>query len=577
MVILASSEFEPLKAEIIGDYASFLNKNDNQSAAIFYYKQAINLVQSARKNVSNLGLGRLQSFDKTVQDKYQSLADLLVEQGRLAEAQQVLSMIKEEEYFEFIRRDAGVANRLTTKASYISSEEPWIREYDTISARNANLGKELGELRNKAKYFPLNDEEKKQLKKLTKDDEQATTNFNDYMARLLKAMKEEAKANVDRIEDIGAKQLKSLTPLKSMLKDLGDGSVLLHYLITDKKLHIILTTPNTQLARHSVIAAKDLNKKIFALREALGNPKIDPRPMAKELYYLLLAPVAKDLETSKAKTLMLSLDGPLRYLPFGALYDGTSYVVQTYRTVMYAEAARDKVVLPAKQEWKVAALGVSDKVNTAFPPLPNVPAELNAIVKSDTGGIIPGEIRLNKNFTENSLTETSIRNPVVHIASHFRFVPGTDRDSFLLLGDGSTLSLDRLRNASFFQESELLTLSACETALGTTGKGVEIEGFAAIAMNQGAKAVIATLWSVSDKSTALLMQEFYRLKEEKKLPKVEALRQAQLILLNGKLVDADETADRERGSEQPRFKKDRNMPYSHPYYWAPFILIGNWK
>jgi len=158
--LLASSEFEPLKAEIIGDYASFLNKNDNQSAAIFYYKQAINLVQSARKNVSNLGLGRLQSFDKTVQDKYQSLADLLVEQGRLAEAQQVLSMIKEEEYFEFIRRDAGVANRLTTKASYISSEEPWIREYDTISARNANLGKELGELRNKAKYFPLNDEEK---------------------------------------------------------------------------------------------------------------------------------------------------------------------------------------------------------------------------------------------------------------------------------------------------------------------------------------------------------------------------------------------------------------------------------
>jgi CHAT domain-containing protein len=275
---------------------------------------------------------------------------------------------------------------------------------------------------------------------------------------------------------------------------------------------------------------------------------------------------------------MLSLDGPLRYLPFGALYDGHAYVAESYRTVMYAEVARDKVALPSKQQWKVAALGVSDKVSADFPPLPNVPAELHAIVKSSTGGIYPGEIRLNKNFTEKTMAETSIRNPVVHIASHFRFVPGTDRDSFLLLGDGSKLSLDQLRKANFFQESELLTLSACETAMGGTGKGVEIEGFAAIAMNQGAKSVIATLWPISDKSTAILMKEFYRLRMEKKLTKAEALRQSQLELLKGKLTDADnKLPENERGGDHTRFKKDKNAPYSHPYYWAPFILIGNWK
>jgi len=74
------------------------------------------------------------------------------------------------------------------------------------------------------------------------------------------------------------------------------------------------------------------------------------------------------------------------------------------------------------------------------------------------------------------------------------------------------------------------------------------------------------------------MKEFYRLKEEKKLTKAEALRRAQLTLLNGGLTSlADGATEQERGGDQPSFKKDRNIPYAHPYYWAPFILIGNWK
>ncbi len=572
--ILAKAGEPRSYAKILNDYASFISEQHSPSAGILFAKQSVNTLQGLRQNVSGIGQAALNSFDKRIGGAYKNLANMLLDQGRLAEAQQVLTMLKEEEYFEFIRRDAGVANRLTARASYLASEEPWIKEYEAISARNVRLGKELGELRTKAKFYPLDANEKRRLAKLTQEDEQATAEFNDYLDRLLKAMKEESSANTNRIEDIGAKQLKSL----ETLKNLGDGSILLHYLITDERLHILLTTPDVQLARRSNIKAKELNRKIFALRDALTNPRVDPRPVAKELYDLLLAPVAKDLRASQATTLILSLDGALRYLPFGALYDGSSYVAQTYRTAMYVEAARDKVALPAKRQWKVAALGVSDKVHADFPPLPNVQAELNAIVKNSTGGIIPGEIRLNKDFTENAMTETSLRNSVVHVASHFRFVPGTDRDSFLLLGDGSTLSLDRLRNSSFFKESELLTLSACETAMGATGKGGEIEGFGAIAMNQGAKSVIATLWPVSDKSTARLMKEFYRLREEKNMTKAEALRQAQLTLLQGEVAEEkNEPADEERGSERKRFVRDAQRPYSHPYYWAPFILMGNWK
>lgn len=101
---------------------------------------------------------------------------------------------------------------------------------------------------------------------------------------------------------------------------------------------------------------------------------------------------------------------------------------------------------------------------------------------------------------------------------------------------------------------DLLTLSACDTGLGggRDERGREIEGFGVIAQQQGAKAVLATLWPVADQSTAILMADMYGRRQSMNLTKIEALRQAQLAL-----------------QSQPK--------YAHPYYWAPFILMGNWK
>jgi CHAT domain-containing protein len=101
---------------------------------------------------------------------------------------------------------------------------------------------------------------------------------------------------------------------------------------------------------------------------------------------------------------------------------------------------------------------------------------------------------------------------------------------------------------------DLLTLSACDTGLGggRDAQGREIEGLGVIAQQQGAKAVLATLWPVADQSTATLMADMYKQRQDKSLTKIEALRQAQISLLS-----------------QPK--------YSHPFYWAPFILMGNWK
>ena len=102
-----------------------------------------------------------------------------------------------------------------------------------------------------------------------------------------------------------------------------------------------------------------------------------------------------------------------------------------------------------------------------------------------------------------------------------------------------------------FNHIDLITLSACNTAM--QGNGSEIEGFGALAQKQGAKSVLATLWPVADVSTGILMQKMYQFRAENpKCTKIEALQIAQKYLL-----DSEE--------------------YSHPVFWAPFILIGNWK
>ena len=132
------------------------------------------------------------------------------------------------------------------------------------------------------------------------------------------------------------------------------------------------------------------------------------------------------------------------------------------------------------------------------------------------------------------------------------------------------------------QGVELLTLSACDTAVGgEDADGKEVEGFAVLAQRQGAKAVLATLWAVADESTALLMKEFYRLRmSDPVMTKAEALRLAQLALLRGE-IRGDASGNRgprtNRDGDSPRFVKDPQRPYAHPYFWAPFLLMGNWK
>ena len=236
------------------------------------------------------------------------------------------------------------------------------------------------------------------------------------------------------------------------------------------------------------------------------------------------------------------------------------------------------------QNNQVLALGLSNAA-AGFNPLPNVPAEIDAIVKSDTQdtkGIFPGLELLNQDFNREALRVRVNGRKILHIATHGLFDPNNKLASFILLGTGDKFTIDDIRNLPKLDDVHLVVLSACETAVeDATQDGVEISSISYYFMNRGAKAVMASLWSVDDASTSLLMQQFYsNLATANPMTKAQALRQGQLMLLQN--PSAAQQSSR-RSEEKPwivplpgaSVRSESKPNFSHPYYWAPFILIGN--
>jgi CHAT domain-containing protein len=506
--------------------------------AVFYGKQAINTLQSLRSSMRGLTKDLQKSFLRKNEMPYHTLAELLIVQGRLAEAEQVLALLKQEEYFEYIRRDSNEGTSLERKAALTAEEAEWEKRYEEAGGRLMAAGVERSELVAKQNRSSA---ETLRLAQLDRDVQAGNIAFEKFAGELTQhfSAKTEARLRINEIHETQG--------LMEDLKELPSGTVIIYTIVGEDKTYAILRTPDTQKAYELPIKNADLNRKVRDFREAVLDPQSDPRPLASDLYRILISPMAVDLQQAGARTLMWSLDGVLRYLPLAALYDGREYLIEQYGLSVITLASNARLKDRPDSTWRAAGFGVT-KGFDGSPPLPDVVSELAAIKD-----ILHGEIKLDGQFTEASMRETLLkRYPVVHIASHFRFMPGDESKSFLLLGDGSHLSLKEVRTLpNLFGGVQLLTLSACNTALGD---GSEVESFGTLAQRQGAKAVIASLWPVADASTSRMMEEFYRIRESSAgITKLEALREAQLKLLRG-----------------------AGSPYAHPYYWAAFFLMGNW-
>ncbi len=539
----------------------------NRNSAIALSKMGVNISQSLRHDISATGSKNLDFFTKSIKDRYQLLAEMLAKEGRLAEAQEVMGLLKVNEFNQYTR---GVNNKdsALNHLTFTVLEQGLIAPYETILDKIINQNKKLKELNAGSKTQPDQNLTEALVKQLNKNQE----DFIEYITSMAVDVPKKSTAEIQSTEV----SLAHLKQLQETIKNSGSDVALLRYYLTEDSLGVIITGANGQFSKSVAIKNSELSKKILSFNQLLRNPKLDPRPASEELYKLVFQPVVEDLEKLGAKTVMLSLDGILRYIPFAALYDGKHYLVERYKLPIFTSAVSNKLNDSVSPPWQVSAMGVTHSIRD-FPALPGVKAEVDGIVRHGSEGILPGQILLDNNFTNLALKEATKQNyPVLHIASHFVFSPGTEVNSFLLMGDGQELTLGDIRTQNFdFSHVDLLTLSACETGMGggVDNDGREIEGFAVTAQRQGAKSVLATLWPVADKSTAILMKDFYQLHQEQKLSKAEALREAQLDMLNG---TPDHIVFGKKVPASTQFKVDPKKPYAHPFYWAPFILMGNW-
>lgn len=296
------------------------------------------------------------------------------------------------------------------------------------------------------------------------------------------------------------------------------------------------------------VSARRLERVVKHFRLALQENK-ERRYLrhAQQLYDWLIRPLEKELASTPVKTLVFVPDGALRLIPMAALHDGNDFLIRKYALATTPGLALTDPKPLRREKIRPLALGLSESVQ-GFSALPYVTRELDTL-KS----LYNARLMLDEDFLVANV-EQALRTGdygILHIASHGQFASDAS-ESFILTFD-TKLTMDLLEEyigRLRYREDplELLTLSACETALGDDRAAL---GLAGIAIKAGARSAVATLWHVVDQAAANLVSKFYGELQASEVSRAQALQRAQIALLD-------------------------HPDYQSPFFWSPFLLINNW-
>lgn len=577
-------------------------KQHRPEVAIFFGLDAVNSYQQIRRNISGLEKDLQAGFAQSRAATYRNLAELLVETGRLGEAEQVLDLLKEQELKNIVRgavpdAAAKVEPMRLTAAQQNAQAEMDSQRQKIIALEEINV--QYASLYGKAARTPAEDA---QLKQLSAALQQGITGIWDYFNGTICAELEQKPAGNANNDAAGEDSRQSY--LENTLAKLGPRVLGIRILLGEDHAYAIVVTAHSRKKVELKATPAELRSKAFEVRESLTARSSDPRPLLAQLYGMVVAPVEDDLKTLEAQppaqggvpTLLWSLDDALRYLPMAALYDGHRYMVERFNSVLFTPQSYGHMIdapLADGTTPRVLAMGLS-KSYGGLPPLPGVMPELDAVVHDpsvpDSHGPMEGKLLPNEQFTLSALkTELGEEKgfAVVHIASHFVVEAGNGEEPFLMLGgedsgnaQGYEWNLSEMEHSTVaFHGTRLLTLSACSTAKDyQTRNGTEMDSLGMIAQQKEAEAVLATLWDVSDASTSRLMSDFYaRWLRHPAEGKAEALRQAQIALLRGSVTASGSRSGRGVQAIPEPASTAQFAGYSHPFYWAPFVLTGNFQ
>lgn len=566
------------EAETLSHLAAVFESQNQPELAIAFYKQSVNVTQGLRENLRPLSSELQQSYTETVADRYRNLANVLLAQNRPAEAQQVLDLLKVGELNDYLNsREPGetAAPQNTPPTSgavaQLPAEEQFSEKYVAFQNEAVTLGKELTQLR-QIPEDGRSPEQNQRIAELVQFQQQLSAKFNQFISR------PDIKELVQQLNRTSGQEnlnLAYLNSLRDNLRRLGQGAVLVYPLVLEDRLEIVLVSADAPPINKSVpVSRLQLETAIADFRTAITDPRkrhnrAALETPARQLYDWLIKPIENELTQADAETIIYAPDGRLRYIPLASLYDGERWLIERYRIDRITAASlTDFNTQPPTQKRVLAAAFTQGTYEVVVGPAQFTFAGLEFAGKevdrlADT---IPNTTTvLNREFTPQATVARMNDYNIVHLATHAALVSGQPEDSFILFGDGSHVSLRDIATWSL-PNVDLVVLSACQTGLGgKLGNGEEILGLGYQIQKTGAKAAIASLWAVDDGGTQVLMDAFYQHYSSGNLTKAEALRQAQIALITGNLP----------ASSAPNAETADIRHFAHPYYWAPFILIGN--
>ncbi|MGF1495744.1 MAG: CHAT domain-containing protein [Elainellaceae cyanobacterium] len=364
--------------------------------------------------------------------------------------------------------------------------------------------------------------------------------------------------------------------LGGLSQETGQAIALVYVAPQPDYLELLLVLPDQPIVRERVETAPldRLLETATQFQTAVHRPYFNQAslPPAQQLYQWIVAPLTAYLQAKRVDVLIFCPGPGMRSLPWAALHDGNQFLVETYAVGVIPAFNLVNHTVGSIKDTNILAMGASEFDELV--DLPAVPLELSAVAEN----FRQGELFLNQGFTLENLEQqlSSQAFGIVHLATHAQFQPGTPADSYIQLWQDDRLDLYQLRQLDWRElPVELLVLSACETALGD--RTAEL-GFAGLSYQAGVKSTLASLWQVSDVGTLALMTEFYaQLADPAVQTKAEALRQAQIAMLQGDVRIDD---GRIRGSDSTlplpeQFVGQVEGSLAAPYYWSAFTLVGS--
>lgn len=345
-------------------------------------------------------------------------------------------------------------------------------------------------------------------------------------------------------------------------------TAIFYAIILKDRLEVVLKLPKQEKLQHyrTRIPQNEVENILIELRSYLSDvakTASDINTLSQKVYDWLIRPGQTKLAESNVKTLVFVLDGLLRNIPMAVLYDADNkeYLVQKYPIALTPGLQLLSPKPFTQIKLNVITAGISERRkfddDKEFEALPNVPIELKKIQST----LPRSQLLLNQDFIKTNLQkqiETAKFN-IVHIATHGQFSSNPE-ETFILTWDKllKVRELDQLLRINRSDNSvpiELLILSACETAAGDNRATL---GLAGVAVRAGARSTLATLWPVNDESTSEFMAQLYRelinSDNNDNMTKAEAVQKAQIAMLTN------------------QDQKDWKLPY----YWAAYVLVGNW-